>query len=178
MAGTHEEAPGDGMRTLLYALVDPRDNQWRYIGKTSLELKVRLAGHIRKAKLRRNHRERWLMSLHDAGVVPLCEELDCVVGSGASEERQLIAFANLMGMRLVNATAGGEGALGYRHTAATKAKLRLMRLGTSASGETKAKMSKTRMGKKMPPFTAEHRRRISEARRGRTFGPRGPYAKK
>ena len=42
----------------------------------------------------------------------------------------------------------------------------------SPSIETREKMSKKRIGKKLGPFSEEHRKNISEARKGRTFSKR------
>ena len=46
----------------------------------------------------------------------------------------------------------------------TREKLRLSHLGKKFSQETKDKMSIARLGKKMPPFSKQHRKRMSEAK--------------
>lgn len=81
-------------------------------------------------------------------------------------EIERIAFWRSCGVRLTNRTDGGEGALGYVHTAATRAKLRARKI-KPITAETRAKLSaKLRERMKSPEYRAylHGRRWTSEAR--------------
>lgn len=73
---------------------------------------------------------------------------------------------------LTNLTDGGEGALGAIVTKETRQKLSIAhkgnksRTGQKLSDETKLKMSMSRTGKKMPPFTEEHLKKLSLSKIG------------
>ncbi len=98
------------MCVTIYALVDPRDNAIRYVGKTRQKLSSRLSGHLACAKYRRNHRERWIFSLLDNGLKPCIVALDSVEDSEADQsEIWWIAKMRDAGCDLTNATAGGDG---------------------------------------------------------------------
>lgn len=78
----------------LYALVDPRTAQIRYIGRTSQSLVARLRGHCDYAARYRSTTPlmRWLRALIAAGVSPRIRALAVVSDELADQaERQLIA---------------------------------------------------------------------------------------
>lgn len=85
-----------------------------------------------------------------------------------------------------NLTAGGEGASGLKHTDETRRKMALWATGRSPTEETKAKISRAKAnvsdetrgrlsaagkGRRLPPFTAEHREKISISLTGRKKPP-------
>jgi group I intron endonuclease len=74
-----------------------------------------------------------------------------------TRERRWIAELGTFRPNGYNSTLGDEGIAGHRH-----------------SDETRRRMSESRRRKKMPPRTAEHRRRLGESRKGKGIGPRGP----
>lgn len=92
----------------IYALIDPRDSQVRYIGKTRQGIDNRLRQHIsiRKA-VRSSH---WVHHLLRAGYMPEAIELE----SGLSElewpdsEQFWIAYFKSIGADLTNHTNGGH----------------------------------------------------------------------
>lgn len=64
-------------------------------------------------------------------------------------EQVYITYYRLMGYKLYNATEGGDGTIGYKHTDEAKAKMSKARKGTNYGGrkhtpETRAKMVETR----------------------------------
>jgi hypothetical protein len=92
---------------------------------------------------------------------------------------------------LLNLTEGGQGISGFKFSEETLAKMRSAALGRVVSVETRAKISKTSKGRpKHPghgakvsaarkgkfPHTAESRAKISAARTGKKYGPRGPIS--
>lgn len=54
----------------IYALLDPRDNSIRYIGKT-IHPKSRLGGHLRESKSQDHYRARWIRSLSAENLKPI-----------------------------------------------------------------------------------------------------------
>jgi hypothetical protein len=67
---------------------------------------------------------------------------------------------------LLNSTDGGDGASGYKHSESFKEKMRNLPgywKSKSIPKEAKQKMSESKLGKKRPTFTEEHRKKLSEA---------------
>lgn len=97
----------------IYALLDPRDRQIRYIGKTIHKAESRYKEHIASATRpaqNETHCRRWIRRLIKDGYRPILVVLRrCPVGRLSELERSLIAAARSWGARLTNITAGGEG---------------------------------------------------------------------
>jgi len=70
---------------------------------------------------------------------------------------------------LRNMTDGGDGSSGYKHTLVGLQKMSAAHKGKRHSPATEF-TSETWKGKKRPPRTAEHRRKISEANKGKGLG--------
>lgn len=104
----------------IYCLKDPVTRDVRYIGKTD-NLKKRLDGHLSSSSKEKNYLGNWLRSLK--GEKPILAVLHEVAKgeSWAEEERRYISCARAMGVELVNATDGGEGAPGCIPTPETRA---------------------------------------------------------
>jgi hypothetical protein len=117
----------DGV-TYIYGLVDPRNHQLRYVGKTVLTPSRRLATHrwqARKAKHKR-HVLAWISSLEVENLVPELIEIERVEPFGDWEEAEQfwIAYYKFVGADLCNLTIGGEGATGAKVSEENKAKKR------------------------------------------------------
>lgn len=80
----------------------------------------------------------------------------------------LIACLRALAEPLCNATAGGEGANGLRHTAETKARIAAAQKGRAKSAEARAKLSAARTGMK---FSDEHRKNMAAVRLGKPGRP-------
>ena len=111
----------DGPRKfLIYGLFDPFTKELRYVGKTEGTLKKRLREHISTARtLKTNdHRKQWILSVLKKGDKPEIGELEELFSHEELVEAEefWIAYYKSVGCRLVNATGGGEGAKGYRHS--------------------------------------------------------------
>ena len=142
------------MPVTIYALIDPRTDKVRYIGKTQYSPEFRLQQHIVRASNSKfkTHKDNWLRQLLDLGLMPHVEVLDILDDSvdWESAEQWYIEEGHLQDWPLTNSTSGGAGWSGHH------------------SEETKRKMSITHQGK---PLSAEHRARIAVANKGRKNSP-------
>lgn len=147
---------------MIYALVDPRTNEWRYIGK-SCEGLYRPRKHKGIAlKGRRSHLYNWIRGLLSIGteyIIDVVEE-SSNAEAVAEAEKEWIAAARGIGVALTNATDGGEGAPGYKHTSEAMAKMRAKRMSEAnkqrmrdriISEETRIKMSAAAKSRKTKP---------------------------
>lgn len=111
-------------KTIIYAIIDPRDNECRYVGKTSQKLKYRIHSHKRTSE--KNHRANWIKSICSDGFDPIfivLEELPYEQG-WVEAEQFWISYFKFLGARLTNQTIGGEGCSGVKRSEATKEKYR------------------------------------------------------
>lgn len=153
--------------TFIYALIDPRDNKIKYIGKADNPIN-RLGGHfLEKAKTKKNN---WLKSLKKENLKPELFILDEIPKEEWSFwERYYISLYKSWGFELKNGTDGGEGTFnpsketrlkmslakkdkpgarrGFKATEETKLKNRLAALGRKDSEETKKKKAAVRKDK-------------------------------
>lgn len=107
--------------TTIYALIDPRTNETRYIGKTSNNPISRYNHHLYRAKKGyRSYVYCWIRGLLLNGLKPIQIILEIVEGDGCDIEQKWIAHGREQGWKLTNLTDGGEGHLGYKPTQATR----------------------------------------------------------
>ena len=59
-----------------------------------------------------------------------------------------------------------SGMYGKHHSEETKRRMSEIRVGMFLSEETKQKISESKLGKKLPPLSMEHKRKISENHKG------------
>ncbi len=169
-------------KAVVYALIDPRFNEIRYIGITTQSPNQRLIRHISEARhsLRRDHRVNWIKSLLDIGIKPEFKIIsDTTKENIFKEERKQITHFRNLGYRLTNSTDGGEGVLNpspetrakmsyhaRNKSLETRKKLSLAMTGKKHSQETKKKISEHRKGKRSPPITDAGRLKIIQAMKG------------
>lgn len=107
--------------TYIYALVDPRTSEIRYIGKT-VNLRGRFALH--KHQRANNHKCNWFQSVVRSGFMPelvVLEETD----EWREAESFFIQYFKGMGARLTNSSKGGEsGPVGWKPTEDQRLKMR------------------------------------------------------
>ncbi len=133
--------------THIYALIDPRTDIIRYIGKSD-DPHRRLSEHL--SLLSSTYKARWLAQLAAAGLLPEIRVLEeCVVGAWEERERWWIKLGRLI-WPLTNATAGGEGAASQPLSELHKTRIGQARKGHKASALTKARISRAKLGKKTP----------------------------
>lgn len=146
----------------IYALVDPRTSEIRYIGK-SVRPTERLANHCNeRANSWRNH---WIQQLIALGLRPqlnILETLDVGVDWQASE-RRWIAHGKEQGWRLVNCTDGGDGVSGL--PAEVRARMALTWTGRKHRPESLARIGNASRGRKHSDASKTHMRALMTGRK-------------
>ena len=143
--------PRGNVSTFIYALIDPRNQAIRYIGK-SVRPRVRFSAHLSQSSLKRpSHKNHWIKSLLKVGLKPQLEILDEVDHRDDWTAEETVWIVRIRSLApgyptLTNATDGGEGATGW-----------------VPSEEWRIKRSIAQTGRKMPPGTGK---KISDANRG------------
>ena len=96
----------------IYALVDPRNDEVRYIGRT-INPRNRYWAHLVKDN-RNDYKRNWVKSLLNKNLRPKYEIIWITdnVGEANQAEIYFIKMYKEGGARLTNLTEGGEGALG------------------------------------------------------------------
>lgn len=100
----------------IYSLIDPRDQETRYIGKT-IDPDRRANDHLKYAENPQVPKDWWVRILIYKGLEPIFRILievpdDC----WQNYEKGFIAHYRKIGCRLLNMTDGGDGSQGYRWT--------------------------------------------------------------
>lgn len=161
----------------IYALVDPRTDEVRYVGKTVRTPHRRLRRHLAESYLVANtHKDRWLIMLKRLGLEPKIRVLEvCSSLAGLAEaERRHIAAYRAGGTALVNATDGGDGVGGWNHTLESRHKMSIARKGKAKSAEHRRNLGLAGKGRKASPETRAKLRQ-ERRERGRYPAPRyGP----
>src|SRR3990167_7541172 len=110
----------------IYALVDPRNYEIRYIGK-SIYPNIRYKQHLKDITYN-PHKQHWIKMLASLGLQPLLEILEEVDNDNWQDiEIWYIEETKKCGHRLLNMTSGGDGLLNVSDE--TKEKLRLKMIG-------------------------------------------------
>jgi hypothetical protein len=147
---------------IVYGLIDPRNGELRYVGKTARRPSRRLAEHAWASSLGDTHRCRWVRQVLSAGCKPEMVTIETHESANSLNDAEVfyISYFRYLGCDLTNATDGGEGSLGHK-----------------MSGETRKKMSKAKKGRPSnragKPTSAETRALQSAAHKGRPSPLRG-----
>lgn len=98
--------------TFIYALIDPRNNSIRYIGKADEE-KERFTTHIYFAKKdigNNKHKNNWIKRILKENLLPIISIIDQVpFAEWQFWERHYISLYKSWGFKLLNMTNGGDG---------------------------------------------------------------------
>jgi hypothetical protein len=194
--------PGSGSmesKFLVYVLFDPDTREARYVGKT-VQGPARFQNHLSTSRLRvargvttKIHSQRWVDSLIRKGAMPGYAVLEYCAKSEVSDvERAWVLYFKMIGCRLTNMTAGGDGGSGIPDDE-TRERRRLSNIKTwSDPGRRKEHAAKMKAIASRPDdarrrprteaeravlsaamkdrvFTKEHREKIGLAHRGRVF---------
>lgn len=156
-------------KVFIYCLKDPTTGDVRYIGKTD-NVKKRLRAHLTSSSKERNRLGNWLRSLSEPPVLVVLHEV-AENESWAEEERRYISCARALGVDLVNATDGGEGAPGRVVTSETRAVMRGSHLGVSNGPHSPATRAAMSVASRGIPKSPKHCAAISAAKRGVPLTP-------
>jgi len=152
-------------KIIIYALIDPRDNEIRYIGKTNQILSYRLSAHLRE-KLN-CHRCHWINQLQSVGLKPIIKPIDEIPPerSWQEAERFWIKYFKIIGCKLTNNTSGGDGVPDLPKE--TRDRVRLAWFGKKHTPETIEKFKHRRPADYKHP--EETKEKIRKAMIGRTI---------
>lgn len=143
----------------IYALVDPRTDEIRYVGKSTRPA-LRLQNQCNERA--NTHRSHWIQSVLASGLRPkqiILEELPDGADWQASE-RLWIAQLKAQGARLTNGTSGGDGVRDLPPE--SKARIAAAWIGRKHRPETKAKIgAASRLRRHTPERRALMRRKMS-----------------
>lgn len=148
---------------LIYGLIDPRNQQLRYVGKSSV-------GLLRPQKFHSAKCRSWEMTLTNIGLtkeIEIFEELE--EGPGIRDrlndaETFWIGYFKMIGADLTNLTKGGDGfTAGYVMSVATREKLSKAHTGRKRDDQWKRAISEGVRGKnKGKKRTIKQRKRTSQ----------------
>ena len=100
------------MNTFIYALIDPRTNEIRYVGKSNMP-NIRYKAHIRNRKQNNTHKNNWINSVFNSNMVPILQILEeCNISEWEQREKYHISIYP----NLTNLTSGGVGIPNYKFT--------------------------------------------------------------
>src|SRR5579859_1651924 len=106
----------------VYALIDPRTSELRYVGITCQRPNVRYGHHLSMARNGdHSYRSRWIREVLADGEKPVIVLLEET--ADRSRECYWIEQYRSEGARLTNLTDGGEGTPGYRFTPEQRARM-------------------------------------------------------
>lgn len=136
------------MITYIYTLTDPRNQEIRYVGKTT-NLKARKYNHYQgRAK---THCGNWIRQLLSLGFFPEMKVIDQVDSNNNDDwielEQYWIQYHKDNGSDLTNLSSGGEGCFGHKHSEEFCKQISERQMGKKLSEETKEKISRAHMGK-------------------------------
>lgn len=149
-------------KILIYTLKHPITLEVRYVGMTSKTLKQRFRKHMDNVNYTKHnlHLCNWINMLFKENLKPLMETIE-EVDFNIWKEKEIFYISKYE--NLLNATIGGEGSFGFKHSDETKERIRQMKIGNTASVETKQRMSNSGQGR---IFSSSHKDKIGDSNRG------------
>ena len=125
------------MKYFIYQLIDPNNNEIRYVGQT-INIKQRYNRHISDSFRKNTHLYCWIKSLIKDNKKPIIEVIEeCDIDCIDIFEKMYISLYKSWGVRLTNLDSGGQKNRGMSNE--TKQKISLSLTGKKQSDETKLK---------------------------------------
>jgi hypothetical protein len=129
----------------IYALIDPRNGQIRYIGKAN-NPNERYKNHFNSARDKNTHKRNWINSIRKDGFRPELLIIDCVnIVEWQYWEKFYVSLYKYYGFDLLNYTAGGDGTTFGNDGSFKKGNIPHNK-GVSCTQEKKNKISKSLIG--------------------------------
>lgn len=157
-------------RFLVYGLIDPRNGELRYVGKSC-------SGMKRPRQLHHAYCRNWENSLRKISLKPEVVVFEEILEESelSDVERFWVANFKFLGADLTNLTEGGEGSSGCRPGSETRKKMSLSRMGkpSGMKGKTVPEERRKRISESLKSlgikreFSAEHRAKLALAKIGR-----------
>lgn len=149
----------------IYVLIDPRNNEIRYVGQTHRDLKTRFREHIIKKDTLNTHCKKWINQLLKLDLYPIMELLEEVPKEDwAIQERYWISQFKCWGFNLTNLSIGGEGCFGVKRSEETKEKMRNVAKNRSKESIKKTIATRRKRGKYV--WSEESRQKASKSHMG------------
>lgn len=140
-------------RFIVYGLIDPRNGELRYVGKSSVGL-TRPKAHRCNAILgrERTYKANWIRQLKAIGLDYEIEVLEELSSSDELNDAEVfwIQYFRFIGCRLTNLTDGGDGTPGRKRSLEERQRVSEALRGRKLTIEHKAKLSRIRRGKPTP----------------------------
>lgn len=155
---------------LIYALVDPRTGEIRYIGRSSKGL-LRARNHWATASelQKSTYCANWIKSLVILGLIPtvfVLESWEKISNARLNKaERKWIRRYKKKNARLTNLTDGGEGNLGCQVSLETRAKMSRAQKRRPDKEDVKRLL----LAQAKSSWTKEHRKNLSRSLKGRIY---------
>lgn len=151
---------------LIYGLVDPRDGNLRYIGKSCQGInRAREHAYPSYLSVDKSYCGNWIRKLQQLGLtfswVVIQEFQDSDILSNA--ESHWISYFRSIGCQLTNLTLGGEGTPGYHPNLETRNKISVALKGKTRSKEHCDAISKGKRGKSLRVHSEEWNKKISDS---------------
>jgi group I intron endonuclease len=130
----------------IYYLTDDSEIP-RYVGKTKGDIRKRLTTHLSTSRMLKTYKDKWINKVGRNKVKIILIEV-CLYEH--SNEREIFWISKFLefGYKLTNATGGGDGGVGKKHSEETKKKISETKK-TNMTDEYREKLSKCHMGIKM-----------------------------
>jgi predicted GIY-YIG superfamily endonuclease len=153
--------------TYIYILIDPLNNEVRYVGKSN-DPKKRYLAHNNKSKDKNTHKRNWINKLRLKGLYPEMEVIDKVLKSEWHYwEKWWIMYFKFIGANLINQTFGGDG-LTFGNQTSFRKGCKPTFTGADLTEEQRDKIRKAMLGK---PVSEETRKKLSKANKGKIGKP-------
>ena len=160
--------------TNIYILIDPENQQVRYVGKAN-NISERYKAHLNRARKHQIHKLNWINSLRKKGLKPIIKVIDVVpINDWVFWETYWIAQFKSWGFKLINYTNGGDGATFGNQTSFKKGSVAFNDTNTYIMCENckkEFKISPSRLGKKK--FCSKEC--YSESKKGISFINNGSF---
>jgi hypothetical protein len=133
----------------IYTLSHPITGEIRYVGQTTLSLRLRHQFHMSESRQPIHTKKlNWIRSISKLGLEPKIELIE--EGQWNESEMYWIEQFKAWGFQLVNSTVGGDGVLGRKVSENTRQKMSIAMTGKKASLAVRKKLSKAHAGVPRP----------------------------